>query len=643
MKIKPSGFSPNGKGELRGTLVVLSNDGTPSGFEQYANYSDVKVRQNFVKELSSQFSVPEDEARKAMTEVMKSVRAKVLQAEKKSQSESPLKHSRPVIVTSKRYLREIVDQSWHLIAAANNKRPRFFRFGNTLTDLTPSGGRLRPRILTHVPLRGHLDRQGDFVRLTKGGLQRPDRPPRDVVDDMLAWAEPPVPQLKAVATSPIFAPDGSLIAEDGYHQGTGLFLDLGNLTVPPVPKEPSVKEMACARSLLLGELFGDFPFARDSDRAHVIAALITLVVREMIKGPTPLFLVESPVPGTGKGLLAGVLGLVATGEEPSIMTEAHDEEEWRKRVTARLAAAPRIILIDNIRRRLDSSALAAALTATTWEDRYLGVSKTISVPVTAVWMATANNPALSNEMARRIVRIRLDADVERPWERSAFKHADLLGWVRDTRGELLGALFSLVKSWLAAGGARGAETMGSYESWAAIVGGILNATGIGGFLEDRDEVYVQSELELEGWKALVDYWRDKYGDQKVGVGLLFELAKDRQLLTELRTGRGDQGARTAMGIRLSRLRDRRISGWWVRYAGRDENGSALYRLQDAAGSAEVTEGPEGPGAPVPKGEAPPGPSGPGGTFAAVFPDAYPDQSTPQKPAVVDEGDSDELF
>ncbi len=83
------------------------------------------------------------------------------------------------------------------------------------------------------------------------------------------------------------------------------------------------------------------------------------------------------------------------------------------RLTARLRGAPEVIVIDNLRARLSSSALASAITGRAWEDRLLGHSTTLLLPVRCVWVATANNPALSEEMARRTVRIALDAGVAR--------------------------------------------------------------------------------------------------------------------------------------------------------------------------------------------------------------------------------------
>ena len=43
--------------------------------------------------------------------------------------------------------------------------------------------------------------------------------------------------------------------------------------------------------------------------------------------------------------------------------------------------------------------------------------------------ATGNNPEFSKEMARRLLRIRLDTHLERPRQRAEFRHPDLNTWV----------------------------------------------------------------------------------------------------------------------------------------------------------------------------------------------------------------------
>src|SRR5690606_24919130 len=103
-------------------------------------------------------------------------------------------------------------------------------------------------------------------------------------------------------------------------------------------------------------------------------------------------------------LMVDAIATVLTGVSASVMTEGRDDAEWRKRLTAKLRQIPSIVLIDNLRHPLDSSALAAALTAPFWEDRILGASEMTRLPIRCVWIATGNNPEFSNEIARRIVR-----------------------------------------------------------------------------------------------------------------------------------------------------------------------------------------------------------------------------------------------
>ena len=186
----------------------------------------------------------------------------------------------------------------------------------------------------------------------------------------------------------------------------------------------------------------------------------------MIAGPTPLHMVEKPAPGTGATLMVDAISIVATGTSASVMVEGRDEDEWRKRLTAKLREIPSILLIDNLRRQLDASSVAAALTAPFWEDRVLGKSEMVRFPIRCVWIATGNNPQFSNEIARRMVRIRLDPHEDQPWLREGFRHPNLLAWVWQNRARLVAACLTLGRAWIAAGMPRHQKTIGSFEGWA---------------------------------------------------------------------------------------------------------------------------------------------------------------------------------
>src|SRR6185503_8574201 len=258
--------------------------------------------------------------------------------------------------------------------------------------------------------------------------------------------------------------------------------------VPHVPETPTAEDVRAARALLLDDLLVDFPFAAQSDRAHAVATLVLPFVRRMVSGCTPLHLIEAPTPGTGKGFLADVIAIVALGRPCDPTTITPDEDEARKKITSILARAQPLILLDNVKDGLDSAQLASALTAETWSDRLLGQTKMIDLPNRATWLVTANNPHLSLEIARRCVRVRLDAKTDRPWERKDFKHTPLRDWVRRNRARRVHAVLVLVRSWIAAGRRAGERVLGSFESWAAVVGGILAHAGIPGFLEDTEKL-----------------------------------------------------------------------------------------------------------------------------------------------------------
>jgi hypothetical protein len=308
--------------------------------------------------------------------------------------------------------------------------------------------------------------------------------------------------------------------------------------------------------MLLVELFGDFPFATDADRTNALAALLLPFVRELVDGPSPLHMIEAPSPGSGKGLLASVIAIPAAGGDLAVMTEGRQEEEWRKRITAQLMRAPQFVLIDNIQANLDSPALAAVLTTDTWEDRVLGYSRIATLPVLCTWLATGNNPTMSLEIARRTVPIRLDGGIEQPWRRTGFRHPKLRRWAMVNRVSLVRSALMLVQAWVAAGMPKGQETLGSYESYAEVLGGIFQVAGIPGFVTNLDRTYAEADRESAGWLEFCNAWWDEFQDRLVGTVQLFNIATRGGLLLELWAGGTDHSGRIKFGRALSRIRDR---------------------------------------------------------------------------------------
>jgi len=329
--------------------------------------------------------------------------------------------------------------------------------------------------------------------------------------------------------------------------------------VPPVPSMPLPTHVRDAKHLLLEEFLGDFPFINDSSRAQGLACLLLPFVRDLIDGPSPLHMIEKPTSRTGGTLLATMLALPAVGPAVTHVTEAHDADEWRKVITAVLVRSPLVVCLDNVRRRLEAASLASALTATVWTDRILGHSETVQIPVRTVWIATGNNPTMSDEIAGRTVFIRLDAKLDRPQDRADFRHP-LPGWALEHRGELVHAALILCQSWISAGRPPGRSVKGGFGEWSAVLGGIVEHIGVSGFLLEPESEF--ADPETQAWVEFVRLWWDRYKDAPAGVADLFQLINPTDMNDHIDLGLGDgtpQSQKSSLGKRLIERRDRQFS------------------------------------------------------------------------------------
>ena len=494
-------------------------------------------------------------------------------------------HLRTIIVSG-RHLRDIVDDCWEALAFADNP-PSLFEFGGTLAEVRRVDGAIKVEALSITALKGRLDRVANFMKWSNDKSLSPARPPTDVVEDMLAL-ELPLPNLSGITGAPVFDESWTLVDTPGYQPSTHLFFESNDCRIPPVPETPSDGDLRQARSLLLEEWLGDFPFVEESSRAHAITALLSHVLRNRIDGPVPLFAVDAPTAGSGKTLLVESIGIITTGAAPAAMSLPRKDDDLRKQITSVLLNGSPLVLLDNITHQLESGVLAAALTSRNWSDRLLGKSETVSVPNSCLWIATGNNLQLGSEIARRTAWIRLDPKVDRPWERSGFKHDPLGPWVVENRGRLLWALFILVRRWLALGSPLWqGRPLGSFESWHRIVGGILDSAGIPGFLENRPELYRHVDQESEEWRAFVEAWWTAHQDRPVKAAELVSLVRDNDLIPGLFASARDPSNDRAMSLRLGKAlsdrRDRCYGDLFIRKPGTDAHQkTGLYALEEAA-------------------------------------------------------------
>jgi hypothetical protein len=395
------------------------------------------------------------------------------------------------------------------------------------------------------------------------------------IRDAIASPDLQLPKLERIVTTPVFAKTGELLLCDGYHP-SGVYLKKdASLRIPEIAENPGAEDVAEARYIITDELLGDFPFVTQADRTNSVAELLLPFARDLIEGATPGHLTESSTPGSGKGLKSSAVMIPGAGANVATITEGRDEDEWRKRITAALHDGRPVVRIDNVH-RLDSAALNAAITEPLWTDRILGKTETSTYVIRTIWQITANNPVLSTEMARRLVRIRLEPATDRPWERTDFKHPSLESWAWRNRSILIWAALTLIQSWIAAGRPSGnSRAFGSFQEYSDVMGGILDHAEIPGFLDNRRELFEEADDEGETWRAFAAAWWDQHGSSPVKASQLFELATE----SGLNLGRGtEQSQKVKLGTLIKKQRGRIFGAYRLEKAGTTRR-AALWRLQ----------------------------------------------------------------
>jgi hypothetical protein len=368
-------------------------------------------------------------------------------------------------------------------------------------------------------LRELVGRAAQWWKLDKRAKQyEPALPPTWVVDTLEGRKTWPFPPLEGIVCSPTLRPDGSLLAVAGYDPSTGLYLDFNGITFPAIPPQPT---FADARSALgrLQEVFEDFLFAvrapttptKNPYFSAAIAAVLTLVGRPAIQGNVPLFGVTATAAGSGKGKLVDAIALIGTGRTAPKMGQTLDDNEELKRLLALALEGVSTCCIDNATHPLGNQYLSMALTAQAITGRILGQTVTAEAPWTAVLFATGNNLAYRDDMSRRVVPIALDPQMERPEERTGFRHPNLEAWVRQERpGLVVNALTILRAFCVAQCPAQGLTPYGSFEAWSDLVRNAVVWLGEADPCEGRQDLAAQTDDAYEQLATLLTAWESCY-------------------------------------------------------------------------------------------------------------------------------------
>ena len=359
---------------------------------------------------------------------------------------------------------DVVEQVLRLMRRA----PDVYDFGGPL--VTATDGRVYP--LDEHALKHWLGGSTQFWRWQK--LKNGDHvevledPPVNVAKQLLSLGERrSLKSLNAIITAPTLRLDGSFLNRPGFDETTGLLLEIDSEEMHSVPTHPAGDEIGAALKRLMMP-FNDFPLVGAVDRGVLLAALLTAAVRPVL--PTaPAVGFDAPAQGSGKTLLAKCVAVLALGEVPTIWphTHARDDEEIRKRIMTILMTGARAVIWDNVIGVFDSAALAGALTSENYSDRILGKTGSANVPNKALWLLTGNNLTLAGDLPRRVLKCRIDPEMDRPFARQF--DLDPEAYCQQHRQSMIADALTVIRGWLASNDAPAPGKMASFEAWDTMV------------------------------------------------------------------------------------------------------------------------------------------------------------------------------
>src|SRR5690625_53052 len=340
-------------------------------------------------------------------------------------------------------------------------------------------------VATEANLTSRLQAHADFVREDGRPQFLHSRIVTHVIDEL--WSE--LPEIKHVIEPPALLPDGTIPTQPGYYREHKALVRESEF----IRAHFSVEEAKA----FLEEHFVDFPFKnRPAGLAAILGTLIGHLASALINGPRPMLVIDANGSGQGKTLIAQIIALILTGRD-SVTNVPRSETELEKMIPSFLLRATPVVIFDNAV-DLNLEPLKALLTGEHMSARLMGGMSLVEADNNTTWISTGIDLRLGAEMFRRVVPIRLASPSDRAELRTEFKRPSIKRWTRDHRHELLSAVIALVENWLQAGQPdySGSHRLGSFEEWVRIVGGVLQAAEIEGFLEHRS--YMRHEPVAEG-------------------------------------------------------------------------------------------------------------------------------------------------
>lgn len=295
--------------------------------------------------------------------------------------------------------------------------------------------------------------------------------------------------------------------------------------MPPSAPDIDPKMSLETAKALIHEIYKEFCFQERQDYINAISGLLTPFLRGIFpkfSERTPVYLYIANRERAGKDYCAAITGIVHEGyslEEPPISngeSSGNTNEELRKKILSAFMAGRRRLHFANNKGYIDNAVFEGIITSEKYSDRALGRNEILTFDNEIDFSLSGNvgigfTPDLNNRA--RMVRLFLDIEDANARE---FTNPNLHKWVKDNRGKILSALYSMVRNWIELDSPEGKTHFASFPEWARICGGIMEAAGYDSPCKtDKSLLSMGGDTETSDMKALFELCFEKFPDTPI--------------------------------------------------------------------------------------------------------------------------------
>ncbi len=294
---------------------------------------------------------------------------------------------------------------------------------------------------------------------------------------------------------------------------------------------------------IIDNLFSEFCFLTEQDKANAIAGLLTPFLRglyEDFNTRTPIFFYLGNRERVGKDYCAGITGIVYDGQsidENPISSgdrNSNNNEELRKKITSALISGRKRLHFANNKGYINNAILEQVSTSKIYSDRLLGRNEIVNLPNEIDFSLSGNvGVTYTPDFANRCRFVNLFLEIEDANSRK-FNNPLLHEWIKENRGLILSAMFSLIKNWIDKGMKKGSVPFASFPNWASICGGIMESADYPNpCMIDKNNISLAGDNETSDMKELFEICFEHYPNKGIKRQDIINLIQEENLFSYL--------------------------------------------------------------------------------------------------------------